>query len=98
MVGMELPAPGAPKGIDWVCVSPKAGADLVLRNGHELKLVFPQNGAEPALFEGLDFAHFYLQPMDGLARHRNTESAIRFCLENPTWRLSVQTHKVLGIP
>jgi 7-carboxy-7-deazaguanine synthase len=88
----------APVGIDWICVSPKARADLLLHKGHELKLVFPQPGAEPALFEHLDFEHFYLQPMDGPDRVRNTQLAIQFCLDNPTWRLSVQTHKVLGIP
>lgn len=87
-----------PPGIDWVCVSPKAGADLVLRSGHELKLVFPQEGAEPVLYENLDFKHFFLQPMDGAARERNTELALRYCLEHPQWRLSLQTHKLLGIP
>jgi len=88
----------APKGIDWICVSPKAGSELVLRNGNELKLVFPQQGAEPELFEQLSFAHFLLQPMDGPERIRNTELAVRYCLEHPRWRLSLQTHKILGIP
>lgn len=87
----------APPGIDWVCVSPKAGADLVLRAGHELKLVFPQPGAEPDRFAGLDFAHFYLQPMDGPDAAKNARLAVDYCLAHPRWRLSVQTHKVLGI-
>jgi organic radical activating enzyme len=86
-----------PPGIDWICVSPKAGADLVLRSGDELKLVFPQMGAEPARFEGLGFRHFFLQPMDGEDRERNTRLAVQYCLEHPRWRLSLQTHKFLGI-
>jgi 7-carboxy-7-deazaguanine synthase len=92
--GTQLPPPG----IDWICVSPKAGADLVLRSGHELKLVFPQEGAEPEQFEHLDFQHFFLQPMDGLRRQQHTRLAIRYCLGHPWWRLSLQTHKLLGIP
>ena len=87
-----------PNGIDWICVSPKAHAELVLQRGHELKLVFPQDGAEPLRYEPLDFQHFFLQPMDGLERERNTELALRYCLEHPQWRLSLQTHKLLGIP
>ncbi len=87
----------APAGIDWICVSPKAGAPLVLRSGHELKLVFPQHGAEPASFEGLAFEHFFLQPMDGLGRKRHTAAATAFCMAHPRWRLSLQTHKLLGI-
>jgi 7-carboxy-7-deazaguanine synthase len=87
----------APPGIDWITVSPKAGAPLVLTRGSELKLVFPQEGAEPARFEQLDFTHFYLQPMDGPDRDRNTAAASLFCLANPRWRLSIQTHKLLGI-
>lgn len=87
-----------PPGIDWVCMSPKAGAPLVLTHGDELKLVFPQTGAEPERFEGLDFHHFYLQPMDGPDRERNTQLAVRYCLEHPRWRLSLQTHKFLGLP
>jgi organic radical activating enzyme len=79
-------------------VSPKAGAKLVQRTGHELKLVFPQANAEPWQFEGLAFRHFFLQPMDGLDRMLNTERAVRFCMEHPRWRLSLQTHKILGIP
>ena len=92
--GTRLP----PRGVDWICVSPKAGADLVLRAGHELKLVFPQAGAEPTRFAHLDFHHFFLQPMDGPERERNTQLALRYCLEHPQWRLSLQTHKLLGIP
>ncbi len=85
-------------GIDWVCVSPKAGAELVLERGDELKLIFPQPGLDPAQFEQLPFSHFFVQPMDGPDRLRNTELAIRYCLEHPRWRLSLQTHKLLGIP
>lgn len=88
----------APAGIDWLCVSPKAGADLVLTSGTELKLVFPQPGAMPDRFEHLDFRLFYLQPMDGLERARNTRLAVEYCLAHPQWRLSVQTHKAVGIP
>jgi 7-carboxy-7-deazaguanine synthase len=88
----------APEGIDWVCVSPKAGAEFVQRSGDELKLVYPQEGAEPERFRGLGFRHFFLQPMDGPERARNTELALRYCLEHPEWRLSLQTHKILGIP
>ena len=88
----------APAGIDWICVSPKAGADLVLTRGTELKLVFPQPGAMPEQFAELDFELFYLQPMDGLERMRNTRAAIDYCLAHPQWRLSVQSHKAVGIP
>jgi len=88
----------APRGLDWICMSPKAHAPLVLRAGHELKLVFPQDGAEPDLFAALDFQYFFLQPMDGPERERNTHLALRYCLEHPQWRLSLQTHKLLGIP
>jgi 7-carboxy-7-deazaguanine synthase len=87
-----------PRGIDWVCVSPKVRAPLVLRKGNELKLVFPQEGADPSQFIALEFDHFFLQPMDGPARDRNTQDALRYCLEHPQWRLSIQTHKLLGIP
>jgi 7-carboxy-7-deazaguanine synthase len=87
-----------PPGLDWICVSPKAGAELVVRAGDELKLVYPQPGAEPERFEALDFRHFFLQPMDGPARERNTDAALRYCLAHPRWRLSLQTHKLLGIP
>jgi 7-carboxy-7-deazaguanine synthase (Cx14CxxC type) len=88
----------APKGIDWVCVSPKAGAELAQRSGDELKLVYPQLGAEPEKFDQLSFRHFFLQPMDGPERLANTERALRYCLDHPQWRLSLQTHKILGIP
>ncbi|HEU4649604.1 MAG TPA: 7-carboxy-7-deazaguanine synthase, partial [Gemmatimonadales bacterium] len=87
-----------PAGLDWICVSPKAGAELRLRRGHELKLVYPQAGAEPDRFADLDFDHFFLQPMDGPAREANTRAALHYCLAHPRWRLSLQTHKLLGIP
>ncbi|HEX2778596.1 MAG TPA: 7-carboxy-7-deazaguanine synthase [Gemmatimonadaceae bacterium] len=86
-----------PAGIDWICVSPKAGAPLALTAGNELKLVFPQSDAMPEKFAGLDFRYFYLQPMDGPERERNTRLAVEYCMANPRWRLSLQTHKVLGI-
>jgi 7-carboxy-7-deazaguanine synthase len=85
-------------GVDWICVSPKACAELKLRSGDELKLVFPQDGASPDLYEQLDFQHFFLQPMDGAAREMNTRLALRYCLEHPRWKLSLQTHKLLNIP
>jgi 7-carboxy-7-deazaguanine synthase len=88
----------APAGIDWVCVSPKAGAPFVQRSGDELKLVFPQIGALPEAFAELAFRNFYLQPMDGSDRVVHTERAVRYCMEHPQWRLSLQTHKILGIP
>lgn len=88
----------SPPGVDWICVSPKAGAELTLRAGHELKLIFPQPGAEPPLYEQLDFQHFFLQPMDGPAREANTQLAVEYCLAHPQWHLSLQTHKLLGIP
>ena len=87
----------APSAIDWVCVSPKAGAPLVQRTGSELKLVFPQKDAMPEQFENLDFEHFFLQPMDGPAVDENTKRAIEYCMSHPRWRLSLQTHKLLGI-
>jgi 7-carboxy-7-deazaguanine synthase (Cx14CxxC type) len=87
-----------PAGIDWLCVSPKAGAPLVVRGGDELKLVYPQDGAEPELFEDLEFGRFFLQPMDGPRRRENTAAALRYCMVHPRWRLSLQTHKLLGIP
>jgi len=86
-----------PAGIDWICVSPKARADLVLRQGNELKLVFPQPALEPETLSGLAFEHFFLQPMDGPRVDENTRAAVAYCLEHPRWRLSLQTHKVLGI-
>jgi 7-carboxy-7-deazaguanine synthase len=88
----------APPGIDWICVSPKADAPLVLTSGDELKLVFPQAGAEPSRFEQLDFRHFFLQPMDGPDARANTLAAARYCLSHPRWRLSLQTHKLIGLP
>ncbi|MGN6284335.1 MAG: 7-carboxy-7-deazaguanine synthase [Afipia sp.] len=86
-----------PPGLDWICVSPKAGADLIVRNGHELKLVYPQPGVLPEQFAGLAFERFSLQPMDGPDIAQNTERAIAYCLRHPQWRLSIQTHKSLGI-
>ena len=87
----------APAGIDWVCMSPKAGTELAVTRGDEIKVVFPQAGAEPERFEALAFTHHFLQPMDGPDRQANTEAAIAYCLAHPRWRLSVQTHKYLGI-
>ena len=86
-----------PPGIDWICVSPKAQAPLAQLSGHELKLVYPQRDVDPARFESLAFDRFLLQPMDGPARAENTQAAIAYCLAHPRWRLSVQTHKYLGI-
>jgi len=86
-----------PTGLDWICVSPKQGADLVLRRGNELKLVFPQTGLEPASLEDLDFEQFFLQPMDGPDLDANTRAALAYCLSHPRWRLSIQTHKLLHI-
>jgi 7-carboxy-7-deazaguanine synthase len=86
-----------PRTIDWICVSPKAGAELVQRSGDELKLVYPQAGAEPELFEGLAFEHFLLQPMDGPEAARNTKAAVDYCLAHPRWRFSLQTHKTIGV-
>ena len=88
----------AGNGIDWICVSPKAGAPLKQRNGDELKLVYPQAGIDPAEFFDLQFDHFWLQPMDGPDRAANTAAAIAYCLTHPHWRLSVQMHKLVGIP
>lgn len=87
-----------PPGVDWICVSPKADAPLVVREGHELKLVFPQPGAEPERYEGLAFERFFLQPMDGPDLVANTRAAVEHCLRHPQWGLSLQTHKLLGIP
>jgi len=88
----------APAGVDWLCVSPKSGTELVQRTGDELKLIYPQAGMDPRDFEMLPFRHFFLQPMDGPHVVVNTKSAVEFCLEHPLWRLSLQTHKLLGIP
>jgi 7-carboxy-7-deazaguanine synthase (Cx14CxxC type) len=86
-----------PPGVDWICVSPKADADQKLMRGDELKLIFPQDGAPPERFAGQDFKNFFLQPMDNAARAANTQAATAYCLANPQWRLSLQTHKLIGI-
>ena len=87
----------APQSIDWICVSPKAGAPLVQKSGDEIKLVFPQPEAMPDKFESMDFENFFLQPMDGPEVEENTRRAVEYCMEHPQWRLSLQTHKLLGI-
>jgi 7-carboxy-7-deazaguanine synthase (Cx14CxxC type) len=87
----------APDGVDWICVSPKGQEPLAQLSGQELKLVFPQPAVDPGQFEALDFERFFLQPMDGPARDANTQAAIAYCLAHPRWRLSVQTHKYIGI-
>ena len=92
--GTLLPPPGEL----WLTLSPKAGAPLKLLSGDELKLVYPQSGAEPERYEQLAFRHFFLQPMDGPQKARNTQLAIEYCLAHPWWRLSLQTHKLIGIP
>ncbi len=88
----------APPGLDWLCVSPKAGAPLKQTSGNELKLVFPQPGAMPHQFEHLNFDRFLLQPMDGPERANNVRAALEYCLDNPQWRFSMQVHKVIGLP
>ena len=92
--GTQVPPPG----IDWICVSPKADAPLALTTGNELKLVYPQLKAMPERFEALDFQHFFLQPMDGPNQAENIQAAIAYCLAHPKWRLSLQTHKLTGMP
>lgn len=92
--GTRLPPPG----VDWLCVSPKMGADLLIRSGEELKLVFPQEGLDPARFESLAFTHFFLQPMAGPRLEENTRLAAHYCLRHPRWRLGLQVHKILGLP
>ena len=92
--GTQVP----PQGLDWICVSPKADAALVLTSGDELKLVYPQPLALPECFESLDFKHFFLQPIDNLLRTDNTRRAVEYCMAHPRWRLSVQMHKVIGVP
>ncbi len=87
-----------PEGVNWVCMSPKAHTAIVVRSGQELKLVFPQSGAEPELFEGLDFEYFFLQPMDGPDQAENIKLTLEYCLKHPQWSLSLQTHKMLDIP
>ena len=97
-IGLETNGTIAPpEGVDWICVSPKAGAELRILRGDELKLVYPQAGAMPAAFAGLAFERFSLQPMDGPDIAANTERAVNYCMRHPQWRLSVQTHKTLGI-
>lgn len=88
----------APKGIDWICVSPKANTDILIRKGNELKLVYPQLNAEPHRYADFDFEHFFLQPMDSTERNTNTKACVTYCMENPKWRMSLQTHKILEIP
>jgi 7-carboxy-7-deazaguanine synthase (Cx14CxxC type) len=98
-VGVETNGTQEPlNGLDWICVSPKSGADLVLKRGNELKLVYPQAGAEPERFADLAFDHFFLQPMDSPQRDSNTAAAIEYCRAHPKWRLSLQTHKLIGFP
>jgi 7-carboxy-7-deazaguanine synthase (Cx14CxxC type) len=87
-----------PPGVDWVCVSPKGGAEMVVPNGDELKLVFPQELAPPEAFERLDFGRWFIQPMDGVDCDKNTRLAIEYCLTHPQWHLSIQSHKYLAIP
>jgi len=87
-----------PAGIDWICMSPKANSEIVLKKGNELKLVFPQLGAEPEKFLNFDFDHFFLQPMDSPEIEENTRKTLEYCLQNPQWSLSLQTHKILNIP
>jgi 7-carboxy-7-deazaguanine synthase len=88
----------APEHLDWICVSPKAGTTLRQTSGNELKLVYPQTGIDPESFAQMRFDHFFLQPMDGPDRAINTELAVQYCLKHPMWRLSLQTHKIVGIP
>jgi 7-carboxy-7-deazaguanine synthase len=91
-----------PQGIDWICMSPKAGSETIVTKGNELKLVFPQQGAEPEKYEEFSFENFYLQPMwdlkDEKITERNTQLTLKYCLANPQWKMSIQTHKILGIP
>ncbi len=88
----------APKGLDWICMSPKANTEIILTKGDELKLIYPQKGAEPTKYEDLDFDHFFLQPMDSPEAAENTKATLKYCLEHPKWSLSIQTHKLLNIP
>lgn len=87
-----------PPGIDWLCISPKIGSEMIVTEGQELKLVYPQTGGEPEQFEHLDFEHFFLQPMDSAYQAQNTAAAVDYCKTYPRWRLSLQTHKMVGIP
>lgn len=86
-----------PAGVDWVCMSPKAHTDIVVTSGQEIKVVYPQAGLDPQEFIHLDFAHFFIQPMDGPSLHQNIPAAIQYCLQHPQWRLSLQSHKMIGI-
>jgi len=88
----------APRGIDWICVSPKAGTTLVQTSGDELKLVYPQEGIAPSDYENLEFKHFYLQPMDNVLQQTNLELTVDYCLQHPQWKISIQLHKQLGLP
>ena len=88
----------APKGLDWICMSPKAGSEIVLTKGHELKLVYPQTTAMPERFVNMDYQYFYLQPMDSPTQQVNMEASVAYCRAHPQWRLSIQTHKLLNIP
>ena len=87
-----------PSAIDWICMSPKANTDIVVTSGDEIKIVYPQAGVNPADYSHLDFSHFYIQPMDGPFREKNTKAAVEYCKNNPQWKLSLQTHKMLDIP
>ena len=87
-----------PDGIDWICVSPKANADLILKKGNELKVVYPQCGMNPRIHEKLEFDHFYIQPMDGIDQKKNIKRSEEFVMNHPQWKLSLQTHKIMGIP
>jgi len=87
-----------PDGVDWLCISPKIGAEMIVTAGQELKLVYPQTDGDPAQFEGLDFEHFFLQPMDSPTQAENTVAAVDYCKAHPKWRLSLQTHKYIDIP
>jgi 7-carboxy-7-deazaguanine synthase len=86
-----------PEGIDWICVSPKASAEVIIQTGHELKLVYPQLDAMPEKFTTLNFDHFYLQPMDNQDQNNNTQQVIEYCMRHPQWKMSLQTHKIIGI-
>lgn len=87
-----------PLGVDWVCMSPKANTDIVVRSGNEIKIVYPQSGIDPKDYEMFDFQHFFIQPMDGPNWEHTTQAAIEFCKNNPVWKLSVQSHKYINIP
>lgn len=98
-VGLETNGTlAAPEGVDWICVSPKARTELVQRSGQEIKLIFPQEGLDPALFSALPFNHFFLQPMDGPRIQSNIKAVTDYCLTHPKWRMSLQTHKLVGLP